>query len=93
MSDPTRPTTTPPAPTGLACNIDRRGRRARALAGAALVLIASVMIVLSALGVGPFRGVGASVIAGLVLATGCFCLFEGLVGWCAVRAMGFKTPI
>ncbi|MGA1046018.1 MAG: hypothetical protein ACO3ZY_12565, partial [Phycisphaerales bacterium] len=24
---------------------------------------------------------------------GAFMLFEGLVGWCAVRAMGFKTPV
>jgi hypothetical protein len=24
---------------------------------------------------------------------GAFMIFEGVNGWCAVRAMGFKTPI
>lgn len=25
--------------------------------------------------------------------SGIFVIFEALVGWCAVRAMGFRTPI
>ena len=25
--------------------------------------------------------------------SGIFVLFEAMIGWCAVRAMGFKTPI
>ncbi len=35
-----------------------------------------------------------SVIAGLsTIAGGAFMIFEGASGWCAVRAMGFKTKL
>lgn len=31
--------------------------------------------------------------AAAIWISGMFVIFEGAVGWCAVRAMGFKTPI
>lgn len=34
------------------------------------------------------------IVAGVVVtAAGMFMIFEGIKGWCALRAMGVKTPI
>lgn len=30
---------------------------------------------------------------GILALVGLFMIFEGIVGWCAIRAMGFKTRI
>ncbi len=71
------------------CNIDRRGRAARILTGAAV----------EAAGLGLltwwyFQGpawtpwVGMGCVVG-----GNFAMIEGALGWCAIRAMGFRTPL
>jgi len=65
----------------MTCNIDRTGRRLRLIMG--------------------LVGVGLSIplffvhwlIGLLVLAGGAFAIFEASIGWCAARAMGFKTRV
>jgi hypothetical protein len=75
---------------GLQCNIDGKGRAARLIYGA-LVLAAGAAAAL--LWAWPAGTVWAWVVAvGLMLA-GVFAIFEARVGWCVVRAMGFKTPL
>jgi hypothetical protein len=39
----------------------------------------------------PGSGVSSHLLQGLLVAVGLFCVFEGMVGWCAVRAMGIRT--
>jgi hypothetical protein len=88
-----------------ACNIDRRGRAVRTIAGAATLLVGIALIAAPLLlGGGEAEGTStpqetanrtASLLVGGIAACcgGAFMLFEGLVGWCAVRAMGMRTPI
>ena len=88
-----------------ACNIDRRGRAIRTIAGAATLLIGVALLVAPlVLGGGDSENSSAAqdvanrdaalLIGGIAACCGgAFMLFEGLVGWCAVRAMGFKTPV
>lgn len=87
-----------------ACNIDRRGRTIRTIAGAVALLAGLALLVAPALIGGEPDAAGtpkdladrnaALLIGGLAACCGgAFMLFEGLVGWCAVRAMGFKTPV
>ncbi len=77
---------------GLACNIDRTGQRARAAVGIVLVLGAAIAFYFAASGTGNASLV--SLIAGICLFVGGgFCLFEAANGWCAVRAMGFRTKL
>lgn len=69
------------------CNIDARGKAVRLIMG---ILFALAGILMLALG----RGATWSLIAGIsCLAGGAFMIFEGAAGWCAVRAMGFKTKL
>jgi hypothetical protein len=71
------------------CNIDERGRRARLVSG----------IITDALGVGVLvAGIVAErtelIVAGAVcMGIGTFMVFEGVKGWCALRALGVKTPL
>jgi hypothetical protein len=74
----------------LACNIDHTGRAVRYRIGAALVLLGVVawwVASLSSDGVVPW------LVAGPVVAGGLFSLFEARRGWCAARALGFKTRV
>lgn len=72
------------------CNIDGRGRVARIVTG---VITAAAGIGL--LAAGWLGGLpGWAVWAGLgTIAGGAFSIFEGVKGWCVVRALGFKTPM
>lgn len=63
----------------------------RLLSGIAAALTGIVLLVLAALGVRPAAWMGA--LGGLMLAGGAFQIFEARAGWCALRAMGFKTPL
>ncbi|HUJ72579.1 MAG TPA: hypothetical protein VLZ30_10060 [Verrucomicrobiae bacterium] len=73
----------------LTCNIDQRGRKARLVGGMVVGLCGVALIV-----TGAFTGWPASLIAGIVLCvTGSFMIFEGARGWCALRALGIKTPM
>lgn len=73
----------------LVCNIDSRGKRARLIAGIVLLAIA-VAAGVWAWHVGSML---AGLVAGLIACCGSFAVFEARAGWCALRAMQFKTPI
>ena len=74
----------------LACNIDSRGKAVRFRYGVVLLFLAVVLALAWALPTG--SGLG-WVVAGLLAAAGGFSLFEARAGWCAVRAMGFRTRL
>lgn len=69
------------------CNIDAKGKAVRLLIGLG-TMIAGVAII-TLLGTEPLP---LGIACGCLLGGG-FAVFEGWSGWCAVRAMGFKTPI
>ncbi|MDQ3441499.1 MAG: hypothetical protein M3478_14240 [Planctomycetota bacterium] len=72
------------------CNIDARGKRVRLINGIVTTVIGVVLLFAWAI-----RSEGwvvwATTIA--VLAGGALMIFEARAGWCAIRAMGIKTPI
>ena len=64
----------------LACNIDQRGRNARLIGGAIVT--------------GVITGSKTVLVAGIFLdVAGLFMIFEGARSWCALRAIGIKTPM
>ena len=74
---------------GLTCNIDAAGKRARLQGGIAAVLLAIVVAgVAYASDIAWLWMVDAVLILG-----GGLMIFEARAGWCAMRAMGFKTKI
>ncbi len=75
---------------GLTCNIDSRGKRARLIYGLVLVVLGLVLLFTWAL---PAGTVWSWVVVVSCFVGGGFALFEARAGWCAVRAMGFKTPM
>lgn len=72
------------------CNIDAKGKAFRLLGGFLTLIIAGVLAALSLTGVLP-QAWWWLVVMGTAVGGG-FMIFEGWSGWCAVRAMGFKTP-
>lgn len=71
------------------CNIDQKGRRARLLTGVITDFIGSGLLI-----AGLVTGERALIVAGVVVTLiGMFVIFEGAKGWCALRAMGVKTPL
>jgi hypothetical protein len=74
----------------LTCNIDARGKRARLIFGLVLVLTAVLLAFVWAM---PAGGAVPWVVVASCGIGGGFVLFEARAGWCAVRAMGFRTRI
>lgn len=74
----------------LVCNIDQRGRSHRYRIGVGLVLLGVVAWWLTSRFV---AGVVPWLVSGPLVAGGLFSLFEANRGWCAVRALGFKTRV
>jgi hypothetical protein len=74
----------------MTCNIDAKGKRVRLIYGIVLVVAGIVLLFVWAL---PSGGILAWVVTVALLAGGMFSIFEARAGWCAVRAMGFKTPV
>jgi len=73
------------------CNIDARGKAARLLAGSVTAALGAIVLALSVLaGVGPGWLAWAG---GGMLVAGLFGVFEGMAGWCALRAMGVRTRL
>ncbi len=72
------------------CNINSKGKRIRLVFGAILLIVGIAAMLLHAR---PAGSVWAWVVSGSVTAIGAFMLFEARAGWCALRAMGFKTPL
>ena len=69
------------------CNIDARGKRTRLIAGMITSVVGMVALIVL-----DFEPLGA-IIGFSCFAGGGFMMFEGWAGWCAVRALGFKTPV
>jgi hypothetical protein len=74
----------------LACNIDGKGKRMRFVMGVILTLLGVVAAVFWAMPRGGWIAWTATVV---LVVSGVFGLFEARAGWCALRAMGFKTRI
>jgi hypothetical protein len=72
------------------CNIDKRGRMLRTTMGVVTDAIGTGLVAAAVLGWLPSWALYAGIAAML---GGAFMIFEGVNGWCVVRAMGFKTPI
>lgn len=72
------------------CNISRTGRRIR-LAGGILTSLAAIVLAALMLA-GTVGGAWAWPAVILLLLVGGFQIVEGTLGWCAVRAMGLRTP-
>jgi len=73
------------------CNIDRQGRQLRIALGVVTSLLGAGLLAAWAIGAlagewAPWTGIAA-------MLSGAFMIFAGVIGWCATRAMGFKTPI
>ncbi|MCS7049230.1 MAG: hypothetical protein NZ483_08040 [Verrucomicrobiae bacterium] len=69
------------------CNLDARGRRGRILIGS-LLLAPGIVCLIAWLAT---RHVG-FLYAGIGLSSGgLFMIVEGIIGWCALRALGLKT--
>ncbi|MEM1444796.1 MAG: hypothetical protein AAGF84_01970 [Planctomycetota bacterium] len=73
------------------CNIDSKGKAVRLGLGFGQLGVAAVLAALILTNVMP--GGAWWWLVGGVAVGGAFCVYEGWNGWCAVRAMGFKTPI
>lgn len=74
----------------LQCNIDARGKRMRLVMGLILILAAIAIAGLWAI---PAGSLGGWIVAAALLLSGAFCLYEARHSWCALRAMGIKTPM
>ncbi|MGB0767833.1 MAG: hypothetical protein ACPGYV_08990 [Phycisphaeraceae bacterium] len=72
------------------CNIDAKGKALRLIYGLLMLVGAGVLAALLLMKVFVAGWLWA-VVGGLALMGG-FGVFEARAGWCAVRAMGFKTP-
>jgi threonine/homoserine/homoserine lactone efflux protein len=72
------------------CNIDKRGQALRTSLGVVTALVGvgllAARFAFQVATVPTWAGIAA-------IAGGAFMIFEGVNGWCVVRAMGFKTPI
>ncbi len=76
------------------CNIDAKGKAVRLFAGIACLVIGTMVGVLAMSGALETSGTrAANIVAGLLVFSGAFMVFEGWSGWCALRAMGIKTKI
>ncbi len=73
------------------CNIDAKGREVRVIAGLVVALLGLAVMVLAA--TGGITGIWPWFVGAAALLGGGFAMFEGWAGWCALRAMGFRTKI
>lgn len=72
------------------CNIDKRGRVVR-LIGGLLCMALGV-----ALGIATYAAAWSPwlyLLAGVLLLGGAFAVYEARKKWCALRAMGIRTPV
>jgi hypothetical protein len=74
----------------LTCNIDSRGKALRMIMGFFFTFDGMILLILWGWRTGSRVGWITSI--AMILA-GCFMVFEGRKGWCALRAMGMKTPV
>ena len=69
------------------CNIDQRGKTIRLVMGVLLETVGLLLGVLWFMSIGPSWLVWP---AAAIWISGMFVIFEAVVGWCAVRAMGME---
>lgn len=74
----------------LVCNIDARGKAVRLRIGIVLGCVGLGALALCFFARPPTWGWS---LAALCIAAAAFTLFEARAGWCAVRALGLKTPL
>jgi uncharacterized membrane protein HdeD (DUF308 family) len=73
------------------CNIDARGKRSRLISGVACTSAGALLLMLAFM---LDRAFWPMFLAGVaLLAAGLFQVFEARKGWCALRALGIKTPV
>ncbi len=72
----------------LTCNIDSRGKKFRLINGLVTTAIGIVLLFAWAIRT---ESLAAWTVTVALLIAGGFMIFEGWAGWCAMRAMGFKT--
>jgi hypothetical protein len=75
----------------LECNIDARGQAARLRMGIIAVIGGGLLGITTFVGILPTT-IGYVMTTGSI-AGGLFSMWEARMGWCVVRAMGFKTKI
>lgn len=73
------------------CNIDQRGRKARIIAGALIEAPGLFLVAMRLTGV--VDGTWPWIMGVSLILAGQFMVLEGVLGWCAVRACGVKTPL
>jgi hypothetical protein len=76
---------------GRDASISKAGRAVRGLLALALLLGGAALG--AAAGAGAADGRWALPVAVLAALAGAFCAHQARHGWCAVRAMGFRTPL
>lgn len=74
----------------ITCNLERPGRWLRGVSGFVVLILAALLYFTDWVPMAPGWRLLTAV---LLLLFGGFQLFEAFVGWCAVRALGFRTPI
>jgi hypothetical protein len=74
----------------LTCNIDSRGKMLRLIMGMIFLLDGLTLLFLWAWRTGSHAGWATSIV---MMLGGAFMIFEARKGWCALRAMGMKTPV
>ena len=75
----------------ITCNIDSKGRKVRLIAGALTEGAGLMLLVLRWQGV--LSDEWPWFVGGGLVAGGMFMVIEGSLCWCAVRALGVKTPL
>ncbi|MEM1011138.1 MAG: hypothetical protein AAGI46_02825 [Planctomycetota bacterium] len=71
------------------CNIDAKGRLFRGVLGLIACVVAAFIAIVWAV---PAGSVVAWVLVAGAAGFGLFGLYEAYHGWCAAKALGFKTP-
>ncbi|MCC7204811.1 MAG: DUF2892 domain-containing protein [Phycisphaeraceae bacterium] len=73
------------------CNIDAHGRSVRLATGLVALAAGFILIIYARRGI--FGDAWAWPIGIFLVIVGGFAMFEGYVGWCALRAMGIRTKV
>jgi hypothetical protein len=73
------------------CNIDAKGRAYRLISG--VIAAAAGVAVVALAWTGRIGGGWGWSIGLALLACGTFQIYEGWAGWCALRALGVRTPL
>lgn len=73
------------------CNIAQQGKIARIIAGGVLESSGWLLLVLCFVDI--IQGTWALWLGGALVAIGLAVILMGILGWCALRALGLETPL